>query len=138
VTQRILVDSGALVALYDRRDAHHPAANAVFRPLHAPLRCCQPVLTETAWILRRVPGSTPWLAEMLRRGVLHLDFDLAAEHAAVFGLMARYAEVPMSLADACLVRMSELDPRAKVFTFDHDFAVYRRGGRGRIPTVGLG
>jgi hypothetical protein len=49
--------------------------------------------------------------------------------------MRRYASVPMSLADACLVRMSELDPAARILTLDSDFLVYRRSGRQVVPTI---
>jgi hypothetical protein len=41
----------------------------------------------------------------------------------------------MSLADACLVRMSELTERCQVFTTDRDFLVYRRKGRHLIPLL---
>jgi predicted nucleic acid-binding protein len=41
----------------------------------------------------------------------------------------------MSLADACLVRMAELQPGAKVLTLDADFSVYRSQGRRVIPTI---
>lgn len=49
--------------------------------------------------------------------------------------MRRYADVPMSLADACLVRMSELSDDASVLTLDSDFRIYRRLGRQAIPLL---
>jgi predicted nucleic acid-binding protein len=50
-------------------------------------------------------------------------------------LMERYEDVPMSLADACMVRMTELFDNAAVMTFDADFRIYRRSGRKIIPLV---
>ena len=49
--------------------------------------------------------------------------------------MLRYANVPMSVADACLVRMSELVADCTVFTLDGDFRVYRRNKRQKIPVL---
>ncbi len=49
--------------------------------------------------------------------------------------MRRYANVPMSLADACLVRMSELAAGCVLFTLDGDFRIYRRHRRQKIPLV---
>jgi len=49
--------------------------------------------------------------------------------------MARYQSVPMSFADACLVRMSELWPKTPVFTLDSDFRIYRRNKRQSIPLI---
>ena len=62
----------------------------------------------------------------LSAGLILLDFDLQAELATVLELMNRYENVPMSLADACLVRMAELVPGARVFTLDEDFRIYRK------------
>ncbi len=47
--------------------------------------------------------------------------------------MQRYADQPMSFADACLVRMTELHPDSMLITLDGDFRVYRRHGRQAIP-----
>jgi predicted nucleic acid-binding protein len=49
--------------------------------------------------------------------------------------MERYSSIPMSLADACLVRMSELEPRATVISLDSDFKIYRRNRRQVIPVL---
>jgi hypothetical protein len=55
--------------------------------------------------------------------------------AALAGLMRQYRDVPMSLADACLVRMSELNTDCEVMTTDRDFLVYRRLNRRVIPLI---
>jgi predicted nucleic acid-binding protein len=72
---------------------------------------------------------------LLTRQALRISFRLDVEHEAVARLMAKYADVPMSLADACLVRMSELTMRSRVMTLDGDFRVYRRAGRTVIPVT---
>jgi len=53
----------------------------------------------------------------------------------VFRLLRKYADRPMSLADACLVRMAELTDGCQVFTTDKHFRVYRRKGRHVIPLL---
>lgn len=66
---------------------------------------------------------------------MRVDFRLGDEILAVRSLMDKYRSVPMSLADACLVRMSELEPRATIVTLDAHFRIYRRLGRGVIPLI---
>ena len=66
---------------------------------------------------------------------LRSDFDLHAEYRAVRDLMRRYRELPMSFADACLVRMAEIHSDGVVWTLDRDFHVYRRHRRQTIPLV---
>ena len=73
------------------------------------------------------------VAEALRRGLLVSDFSLRAEQEAVLAMMDKYADVPMSLADACLVRMTEVRPDPLLFTTDGDFRIYRRHSRQVVP-----
>ncbi len=56
-------------------------------------------------------------------------------HSLIHELMVRYANVPSSFADACLVLTSELWPEAPVFTLDSDFRVYRRNKRQSLPLI---
>jgi predicted nucleic acid-binding protein len=67
---------------------------------------------------------------LLEQEVLLVDFSLASEAQAVRKLMRKYSSVPMSLADACLVRMAELEKDLSIITLDNDFHVYRRGRAG--------
>ena len=71
----------------------------------------------------------------LRENLIELSFDLGDHLDAVSRLLTKYQDVPMSLADACLVRMSELHDRSRVFTLDADFKHYRRNGRQAIPLI---
>jgi len=96
---------------------------------------CEAVITEAAFLLQRQDKSRANLFELIRRGVLKLDFSLTKELPVVVALVERYANVPMSLADASLVRMSELWADARVFTLDNDFHTYRRHGRQAIPLI---
>ncbi|MBI3766943.1 MAG: PIN domain-containing protein [Deltaproteobacteria bacterium] len=133
MARSVLVDTGFVVALLSRRDRHHRWA-ALQAPRHAPpWRTCDAVLSEAFYLLGT--AGDPALAEMLRRGALVPAFDLAAELDPVLVLMRKYASVPMSLADACLVRMSERLADPVLLTTDADFRVYRRHSRQVVPTV---
>jgi predicted nucleic acid-binding protein len=77
----------------------------------------------------------PKVKEMLRRRAVVISFDLSDELEPVLILMGKYADVPMSLADACLVRMSETLPDPIVLTTDADFRIYRRHSRQVVPCL---
>ena len=130
-----IVDAGPLVAFIDRRDAHHAWARDRFRALKPPLLVCEPVLVEALFLLRRFPVAQDALLSQLEAGRLRIAFSLAAEVESVRVLLAKYADVPMSLADACLVRMSELYRDHDVCTLDSDFRIYRQHGRDPIPLI---
>src|SRR6266513_2714167 len=99
MARNVLVDAGFLVALLSRRDSHHAWA-VTQAPGHAPpWRTCEAVLSEAAYLLglRGVPG----LSELLRRRALIAAFNLDVDLESVLRLLQKYANVPMSLADAC-------------------------------------
>ncbi len=129
----VLVDTGFVVALLSRRDRHHEWAARQGARHVPPWRTCEAVLSEGFHLLGAAADRT--LGEMLRRGALAPAFDLAAELDPVLALMRKYASVPMSLADACLVRMTETFADPLLLTTDADFRVYRRHSRQVVPTV---
>ena len=130
-----LVDTGPLVAMCNRRDAHHAWTLASLSSVTGALTTCEPVLTEACFLLKQAFGAADELFEMIERGLLRIEFSVAAEYKRVQQLMNRYADLPTSLADACLVRMAELHPSSRIMTLDHDFNVYRKHGRQAIPLL---
>jgi len=126
---RTLIDSGPLVAFYDRKDQWHRWTHEQVDALTPPLLTTEPVLTEACFLLQRGTGHPAVILRAVQRGILQIAFDVETEAAALETLMDRYADVPMSLADASLVRLSELHREARVFTLDRDFRQYRRHGR---------
>jgi predicted nucleic acid-binding protein len=130
-----LVDTGPLVAYLVCASQHHDWTCEQMKRLEAPLLTCEPVLSEAGFILLRHRQDPDALLEMLEIGMLQIAFSLEDETQAVRHLVRRYRDVPMSIADACLVRMSELKERSTVFTLDTDFRIYRRHGRKLIPTL---
>src|SRR5207253_11130511 len=133
MARNALVDAGFLVALLSRRDSHHQWA-VTQAPGHAPpWRTCEAVLSEAFHLLgaRGAPG----LGALLRRRALIAAFDLDNDVESVLKLLQKYANVPMSLADACLVRMAETFSDPVILTTDSDFRIYRRHSRQVIPCV---
>jgi len=133
MARSVLVDAGFLVALLSRRDRHHRWAASQAPRLAPPWVTCEAVLSEAFHLLGR-PGE-PKLAELLRRRAVTPTFDLDDELEPVLGLMHKYANVPMGLADACLVRMTETLADPVVLTTDADFRIYRRHSRQLVPSV---
>ena len=133
MAKNVLVDAGFLVALLSRRDAHNPWA-VTQAPRHAPpWRTCEAVLSEAFHLLgaRGAPG----LGALLRRRALIAAFGLDDDVESVLKLLQKYADVPMSLADACLVRMTETLSDPILLTTDSDFRVYRRHSRQMVPCM---
>ena len=128
-----LVDAGFLVALLSRRDANHSWAAAQALRLPPPWITCEAVLSEASHLLGA--RGTPNLAALLRRGALICLYRFADDMDAVLKLLEKYADVPMSFADACLVRMTEALNDPMLLTTDTDFRIYRRHGRQVIPCV---
>ncbi len=131
--QNYIVDTGPIVALLNSRDHYHAWARELFESIDPPLATCEPVISEACFLVRGMKGGAQAVFGLLDRGVLDLSFRLEPHLTAVEVLMTRYSSVPMSLADACLVKMSELDPKSIVLTLDSDFRVYRRNGRQVVP-----
>jgi uncharacterized protein len=132
---RAIVDTGPLVAFLDTRDPRHAWAQETFNRFSLPLVTCEAVLSEACFVVGQATGRQNAVMGLVSRGVLAIDFRLASHFEAVRKLMTKYASVPMSLADSCLVRMTEIDTRASLVTMDSDFRIYRRNGRQAIPVV---
>jgi uncharacterized protein len=131
----VVVDTGPLVALLNRRERHHSWVAKVMDTIEPPLFTCDPVLSEACFLLRHIGGGSNNVLELVARGLVRSDFHVMAEVDSIRTLMRKFASVPMSLADACLVRMTELDQKSVVLTLDSDFKIYRRNKRQMVPTL---
>jgi uncharacterized protein len=133
MARNVLVDAGFLVALLSGRDTHHRWAVAQASEFPPPWSTCESVLSEAFHLLGE--RGTPILAALLRRRALVISFALAENLEAVVKLVEKYSDIPMGLADACLVRMTETLADPIILTTDEDFRVYRRHGRQVVPCV---
>jgi len=126
-----IADTGFLVAFASRRDLYFPWAHALAEKVHEPLLTCEAVLAETAFHLK----NSALVLKLLETGLVRLAFDLEDHRPELAELANRYADRHPDLADLCLIRMSELNPKHPVITVDGDFTFYRRNRREVIPVV---
>lgn len=131
----VLVDTGPLVASVNKRDRFHEWAKEQLAQMEPPLFTCEPVLAEACFLLRHLPGGSRAVVEFVGRRVLEIPFQIEAHAQSLATLLQKYANVPMSLADACLVRMSEVHENTVVWTLDKHFRLYRRHGRQIVATL---
>lgn len=124
----VLLDTGPLVSFLASGLRHHEWAVEQWKQLRPPLLTCEPVLTEAAFLLKREGRDADPVFELLERGVIRVALAAEKEQTGLRALMHRYRNRPMSLADACLVRLSEIHRNGEVFTLDSDFRIYRRHG----------
>ncbi len=133
----VLLDTGVLVALFDRTDHHHDAAIAWMGAHQGPLLTVAPVLSEAAFFLP--PRLRSALAEMPARGVLQLHHPDASGYARIAQLFLKYADQQPDWADLELVWLAETSGVHRIATLDvADFSVYRIKGRKRFELEWLG
>jgi len=129
---KAIADTGFLVAFANQKDQHHAWARKLAERVTEPLLTCDAVLAETAFHLE---SSSVALA-FVTKGLVMPAFVLGDHLARLSELAERYADRKPDLADLCLIRLSELNPRHPVITTDlNDFRIYRRGRREAIPLI---
>ena len=133
--ETLILDTGPLVAYLSAGEQAHAWVAKVFRGIKPPVLTCDVVLTEAYYLLSDDSTATERLHDLVVRGVIVSVFDSSGQVERLVRLMQRYADVPMSFADACVVCMTEQLSSSRVFTLDSDFHVYRRHGRQPIPVL---
>jgi len=131
----LLLDTGPLVAFLAADTEHTAWVHEQWDRAEPPMLTCEPVLTEAAFILKRAGVDPDAIFVLLERKVIRVALRVEDEQTDLRALMRRYRNRPMSLADACLVRMAERYSGANVFTLDSDFKIYRRHGSKTIPLL---
>jgi len=130
-----LVDTGPLVALIDPDAREHRWVLDQAKGWPGPLLTSEPVLAETAFLLARDGFDAEELFALADDGLIVVGIEFNRERNALRSLMRKYRSLPMSLADATLVRLSELHRDSQVLTFDTHFRIYRRHGHKVIPLL---
>jgi predicted nucleic acid-binding protein len=131
----VLLDTGPLVAILNDRDQFHDWALEQARYLPSPYLTCESVLSEAWFLLRQHPGARNQVVQLITRGQISVPFRIEPEAFPIEKLLVKYSDRPMTIADACLVRMSEQYPQGFVWTIDSDFKIYRKSNRQVIPVL---
>jgi predicted nucleic acid-binding protein len=133
--RQILLDAGPLVAFLKPQDQFHPWVVQELERIAKPLLTCEPVVTEACFLLRNTYAGEETVLSLIADGYIQIPFRLEEEVISVKELLSRYRSVPMSLADACLVRMAEQYAGRSVLILDSDFQIYRKGKNQIIPVI---
>ena len=122
----ILLDTGPLVALLSRNDANHDRARQIFAECAPPFRCCEAVVAEACFLMRKVHADGPSdVVALGARGVYSIAISADEHWTHLEALLKKYSNRPISFADACLIRSAEIHNEARILTFDSDFTVYK-------------
>ena len=135
---RALVDTGAVVALINRDDRHHPAAVEWFKSFRGKMLTTEAVITETAYVLAASPAhqraALIWFDRARAAGLLQVE--PVADYAALARIINQYASLPCDYADATLIALAERTGVTAIATIDQrDFSVYRLHGRKRFSLL---
>jgi uncharacterized protein len=133
--EHVIIDTGSLVALLNKNDQYHEWVTHQLPGLIMPFTTCDAVLAESWYLLGPEPHLQEKLLRLFTAREIIISFDLSAEVDKVVALMQQYRDTPMSVADSCLVRMSELRNDCLVFSTDSDFHIYRRHRNQVIPAL---
>ncbi len=135
MTNLIILDTGPLVAYLNLKDKYHGWAKTRFQEISPPILTCQAVISEACFLTRHIDQGREIILEMIDRNIIVTEFNLNVEAKLIKQFVHKYKNVPMSLADACLVRMAELHDHAKILTLDGSFKIYRKNKNSCLPCI---
>jgi predicted nucleic acid-binding protein len=123
---RVLIDTGPLVATYRMRDEHHAACVEVERQLSSPQFTCLPVITEAIYLLGDSASAVQKLLAKVSSGDLILLPITRDDAPSIATVMTKYFDQGMDFADACLIHLAEREAISTLFSVDRrHFSVYR-------------
>jgi len=132
---QILIDSGPLIALFDRDDRYHRASVAFIHDNRCELITTIASVTETLHLLNFSRKAQVDFLQWLEAGAVSIETITLTDFRRIRELTIKYADLPMDFADACLVFLSEKLDIDRIATIDRDFDVYRRYGKHPFTTL---
>lgn len=131
-----LLDTGPLVALLSRGDQDHERSKRLFGEIQPPLLTCEAVITEACYLIGKTdPEGPEEIFSLGEKGFYRIVIDLEDHRSAIHSLLKKYRDLPISLADACLIHCAELHKEPRILTFDSDFEIYRWGRNRRFVVL---
>jgi predicted nucleic acid-binding protein len=123
----VLMDTGCIVALLDSSERNHQQAVAIVSSIDAPLITCEAVIAESCYLLRGIKGAAQAVVENVHRNIFLVPFQLTGSAQRIAKLLKKYSDIPMDVADACLVELATEYQSGQILTLDSDFEIYRWG-----------
>ena len=123
----VLIDTGVIVALLDRSERQHEACAKLIKTIESPLLTCEPVIAESCYLLRKLPGAPAAVIENVAAGIFQVSFQISTDTDGIRQRLRKYEDREIDLADACLIRMADQFGTGDILTLDKDFEIYRWG-----------
>ena len=132
---RILIDSGPLIALFDSSDKYHKKTVEFIRTNQAPLITTIASITETLHMLDFNRNAQLDFIEWVNRGGVEIANITNTDFRRIKELTEKYRDLPMDFADSCLVLLAEKVGLNTIATIDRDFSIYRIKGKKAFKTI---
>lgn len=121
----VLLDTGFIVALFNKSDRYHFRCASILAELESPLMTCEAVIVESCFLLRGVSDGPEYVLANVAKGIFEIPFRLSEVGPAILNLLRKYGDLPSSLADCCLVHMANQLDTGDILTVDRHFRTYR-------------
>jgi len=133
--QKILIDSGPMIALFDADDKYHRKAMAFIQENRLPLVSTLASITEALHLLDFNRNAQIDFLDWISKGAIEIHNIEVPDFPRIRDLTAKYHDLPMDFADACLVYLAEELNITRIATIDRDFSIYRIKNRKKFEIV---
>ena len=123
--KNILVDTGSVVALFNRRDKHHKRVLEFTQNYTGGFITTWSVITEATHLLRNSIQAQLNLLEWIRRGGIEIVQIEKNDVERMITLTKKYSDLPMDLADCSLIIVAEKLAVNEIISIDSNYDVYR-------------
>lgn len=132
--KKILIDSGPLIALFDRSDKYHQASTEFIKKNRSELITTLASITEVLHLLDFSRNAQVDFLSWVDAGAVTVEPITTEDFQRIRDLIVKYSDLPMDFADACLVFLGEKMNISKIATIDRDFDVYKLKGKRSFTT----
>jgi uncharacterized protein len=132
---KILIDSGPLIALFDSSDKYHKKTVDFIKNNKSQLITSLASITETLHLLDFNRNAQIDFLEWISRGAVEIYNIQNSDFSRLKGLTEKYQDMPMDFADACLVYLAEKLSIFTIATIDRDFTIYRIKGKKKFKVI---
>ena len=120
-----LIDAGPIIALFNKNDKYHKKILNFLKEYNGILTTSWPVITEVSHMLAYNVETQIDLMKWINRGGIKIEQIEIEDIQRIIELSEKYSDIPMDLADACLVVLSERLKIKEIITIDTDYYIYR-------------